>query len=70
VRPPRSPRPLALIRRTSLSQLSHDVCGRFCVSFLTAHSFFNPRRILKNGALDASAFRRFGCAMLALATTR
>jgi hypothetical protein len=56
--------------RTSLSQLSHEVGGRVCVSFLTAHSFFNPRRIWKNGAFEARLFRRLGCRMLALQATK
>src|SRR3974377_2283106 len=34
------------------------------------HSFLSPRRILKNGALDARPFRRIGCRWLRLLTTR
>ena len=34
------------------------------------HNFLRPRRILKNGALDAQLFRRPGRRMLALQATR
>jgi hypothetical protein len=55
---------------TRLAQLSHEVGRRVCVSFLAAHSFFNPRRIWKNGAFEARLFRRLGCRMLTLPATK
>ena len=39
-------------------------------SSLDAQSFFSPRRIRKNGAFEARLFRRLGCAVLTLQTTR